>query len=337
MAKWVSSSALSGAPDLVAELGGDWDALLAEAGLPAGISPTSPQLIEVAGLARFLTLAADRLECESFGLRLSGYQGFSVLGPLASLLGSANTIGELLHDLAAYFPVFTVGALVALVESPAGIEVHYELAAGTGLAHRHITELGFGILVKEIRRHLPGWSPQYISLRHAPPANRRYHAQLLGPTIYTNADRNTIFIARAELARPTCEGSVLLHGELAARYDAMRQSTPGAVAVNVENLVRAFLPHATMDLPKTASLLRMSRRTLQRKLAQEGTSLAQIVDAVRADLALSYLQESRLSVTQIAELLQFSETSALSRAVVRWYGQSPRALKRGQPSPCEPV
>jgi len=92
-----------------------------------------------------------------------------------------------------------------------------------------------------------------------------------------------------------------------------------------------------MDLPKTASLLRMSRRTLQRKLAQEGTSLAQIVDAVRADLALSYLQESRLSVTQIAELLQFSETSALSRAVVRWYGQSPRALKRGQPRSCEPV
>lgn len=330
MTKWVSCAALLGAPDLVAELGGDWDGLLAESGLPAGLSPTSAQLIEIAGLARFLTLAADRLECESFGLRLSHYQGFSVLGPLASLLGSANTIGELLHDLAAYFPVFTVGALVALVESPDGIEVNYELAAGNGLAHRHITELGFGVLVKEIRRHLPGWAPQYVTLRHAPPANRRYHAQLLGPTIYSNADRNTIFIARAELAKPTCEGSVLLHGELAARYDAIRKSTPGAIAANVENLVRAFLPHATMDLAKTASLLRMSRRTLQRRLEQEGTSLARIVDAVRADLALSYLQESRLSVTQIAELLQFSETSALSRAVVRWYGQSPRALKRGQ-------
>ncbi len=333
MAKWVSSTALLGAPDLVAELGGDWDALIAESGLPCGIAPFSAQLIEVAGLARFLTLAADRLKCESFGLRLSHHQGFSVLGPLASLLGSANSIGELLHDLAAYFPVFTVGALVALVESPEGIEVNYELAAGTGLAHRHITELGFGILVKEIRRHLPRWEPQYITLRHAPPADRRYHAQLLGQTIYSNADRNSILITRAELAAPTCEGSALLHGELAAQYTAMRKSMPGATAANVENLVRAFMPHATIDLAKTASLLRMSRRTLQRKLAQDGTSLAQIVDAVRADLALSYLQESRLTVTQIAELLQFSETSALSRAVVRWYGKPPSAIKRGQTSP----
>lgn len=330
MAKWVASTALLGAPDLVAELGGDWDELVALSGFPGGLCPASAQLIEVAALARFLTLAADRLGCESFGLRLSHHQGFSVLGQLGSLLGSANSIGELLHDLAAFFPVFTVGALVALVESPEGIEVNYELAAGTGLAHRHITELGFGILVKEIRRHLPRWEPQYVTLRHALPADRRYHAELLGPTIYSNADRNSIFITRAELASPTCEGSALLHGELAAQYTAMRRSTPGATAANVENLVRAFMPHATIDLAKTASLLRMSRRTLQRKLAQDGTSLAQIIDAVRADLALSYLKDSGLKVTQIAELLQFSETSALSRAMVRWYGQSPRTIKLGQ-------
>ncbi len=327
MAKWVSSTALLGAPDLVAELGGDWDALIAEAGLPCSLAPSSAQMIEVAGLARFLTLAADRLNCESFGLRLSYYQGFSVLGPLASLLGSANSIGELLHDLAAYFPVFTVGALVALVESSEGIEVNYELAAGTGLAHRHFTELGFGILVKEIRRHLPSWEPHYITLRHAPPTDRRYHAQLLGPTIYSNADRNSIFITRAELAAPTCDGSVLLHGELAAQYTVMRNSTPGATAANVENLVRAFMPHSTIDLPRAALLLRMSRRSLQRKLAEDGTSLMQIVDNVRADLALSYLRDSRLTVTQIGEVLQFSELSAFTRAVTRWYGRSPRQLR----------
>jgi AraC-like DNA-binding protein len=74
--------------------------------------------------------------------------------------------------------------------------------------------------------------------------------------------------------------------------------------------------------------MRMSRRTLQRRLAGDGTGLSDIVDAVRADLALSYLRDSRLSVTEISEILQFSETSALSRAVVRWHGASPRTIRQ---------
>ena len=329
MAKWVSSSALFGAPDLVAKLGGDWAALSAAAELDISEILEPAKLIEVAGLARFLALAAETLECECFGLMLSQYQGFSVLGSLALLLESADTIRESLQDLAAYFPVFTMGALIALVETKGGIEVNYELAAGTGLPHRHITELGFGILVKEMRRHIPGWEPEYITFRHAPPENSTQHRQFLGKTIHYNADRNSIFINHEDLAQPTCVRSMQVHGELAAQYNVLREATPGTVTAAVETIVRAFMAHETIHLSKAATLLGMSRRTLQRKLAEDGTSLAEIIDAVRADLALSYLQESRLKVTEIAEILQFSETSALSCAVVRWYGQSPRAIKDG--------
>lgn len=331
MAKWVSSSALFGAPDLVAKLGGDWATLSAAADLGIGENLEPAILIEVTALTRFLTLAAEQLKCESFGLMLSQYQGFSVLGSLALLLESADTIGESLRDLATYFPVFTMGALIALVETNGGIEVNYELAAGTGLPHRHITELGFGILVKEMRRHIPGWEPEYITFRHAPPDNSTHHRQYLGNIIHFNADRNSIFIKREDLAQPTCVRSTQVHGELAAQYSALRDATPGTVTAAVETIVRAFMAHETIHLSKAAAMLGMSRRTLQRKLAEDGTSLAEITDAVRADLALSYLQESRLKVTEIAEILQFSETSALSRAVVRWYGQSPRAIKDGAP------
>jgi AraC-like DNA-binding protein len=329
MAKWVSSSALFGAPDLVAKLGGDWATLPAAVGLEISESLEPTKLIEVAALTRFLALAAEQLECQSFGLMLSQYQGFSVLGSLALLLESADTIGESLQDLATYFPVFTMGALIALVETKGGIEVNYELAAGTGLPHRQITELGFGILVKEMRRHIPGWEPEYITFRHAPPDNGFYHRQYLGKTIHYNADRNSIFIKRADLEKPTCVRSTEVHCELAAQYSDLRDATLGTVTAAVETIVRAFMAHETVNLSKAATLLGMSRRTLQRKLAEDGTSLAEIIDAVRADLALSYLQESHLKVTEIAEILQFSETSALSRAVVRWYGHSPRSIKGG--------
>ena len=73
--------------------------------------------------------------------------------------------------------------------------------------------------------------------------------------------------------------------------------------------------------------LRLSPRTLQRRLAADGASFEQLLDAVRADLALYYLRESRLSVAAVAEILQFSETSALTRACRRWHSASPRAVR----------
>jgi AraC-like DNA-binding protein len=326
--KWIRSGALKGAPDLVANLGGDWRTLFTEAGLPLDALADLSTPVRVDALARFFVAAAESLDCESFGLRLAQFQTFSLFGPLSQLFRSARTIGELLTDLARYFPIHTQGALVALVETPDGLEVDYGLAAGTGIAHRQIAELGFAILVNEIRCHLPGWDPEYITLRHAAPADRSWHRRLLGSRIEFNADRNTVFVDRGQLAMPTCDGSMRLHSELAARYDSVRRSTEGTVAADVESLVRAFMPYATIDLARAALMTGMSRRTLQRRLAMDGVGLAEIVDSVRADLAISYLRESRLSVTEISEILQFSETSAFSHAVTRWFGQSPRALRK---------
>lgn len=328
MPKWVRSAALEGAPELVTELGGDWEVMFAEAGLPLDALTDLSTPVRVDALARFLVAAAQGLDCETFGLRLAQYQAFSLFGPLALLFRSARTIGELLHDLATYFPIHTQGALVALVVTPEGLEVDYGLAAGTGIAHRQIAELGFGILVNEIRHHIPGWDPEYITLRHAAPADRSWHRRLLGSRIEFNADRNTVFVDRRQLAMPTCDGSIALHSKLAARYDSVRRTTDGTVAADVEGIVRAFMPYATIDLPRAAMMMSMSRRTLQRRLAMDGVGLAEIVDGVRSDLAISYLRESRLSVTEISEILQFSETSAFSRAVARWHGQSPRALRK---------
>ena len=67
-----------------------------------------------------------------------------------------------------------------------------------------------------------------------------------------------------------------------------------------------------------------SSRSLQRHLTHQSTSFSRMLDAVRADLALKYLRQSELAVADIAEILGFSETSALTRAFSRWYGHSPR-------------
>jgi len=72
----------------------------------------------------------------------------------------------------------------------------------------------------------------------------------------------------------------------------------------------------------------MSTRNLQRRLDDEGTSYKALLNDARASLARSYVREGRLSVTEIAFVLGFAETSTFSRAFRRWTGKSPRAFAR---------
>ena len=74
----------------------------------------------------------------------------------------------------------------------------------------------------------------------------------------------------------------------------------------------------------------MSVRPLTRKLAERGTSLRAIVDAVRTELARSrrYLLEEQVSIDEIARRLGFSEASAFNHAFKRWFGLGPTEFRR---------
>lgn len=328
MVKWIRSGVIEGAPELVAELGGDYRALAREAGLP--LRPmTRPDLpIQVERFVRFLDLAATRLGEEAFGLRLGVRQTLGLFGPMAPLLNSAETVADLLRDMAEYFPLHTQGAILGLAREDAGTLMTYELAAGSGSQQRQVVELGFGVLLRELRRHRPGWTPREVYLRHAAPVDRTWHRRLLGDRIAFNADRNAVLVDRATLAQPTVGGDRAIHAPLAERYGVAARAAPEMDGLRVEALVRLTLPFAPIDLATAARILRSSRRSLQRKLEVEGTSFATIFDRVRAGLARSYLLESRLSVAEIAELLGYSETGALTRAVRRWFGENPRRVRR---------
>ncbi|MGH8765739.1 MAG: helix-turn-helix transcriptional regulator, partial [Burkholderiales bacterium] len=78
------------------------------------------------------------------------------------------------------------------------------------------------------------------------------------------------------------------------------------------------------DIAKT---LHMSRRTLQRKLAEADLTYQQLVDQTRRDLALRYIEDAGKSLTEITFLLGFSGQSAFTRAFRRWTGESPTVFR----------
>jgi AraC-like DNA-binding protein len=106
---------------------------------------------------------------------------------------------------------------------------------------------------------------------------------------------------------------------------------PDAEPTEVSQLVRQRLREASAGhLPAigaVAAALAMSPRTLQRRLAHDRTSYRELVSEVREDLAREYLTESRLSISEIAFVLGFSDVSTFHRAFKRWTRQTPRAYR----------
>jgi AraC-like DNA-binding protein len=76
-----------------------------------------------------------------------------------------------------------------------------------------------------------------------------------------------------------------------------------------------------------ASELHVSKRSLQRKLSDLGTSYKRVLEETRSCLAKQYVENSALSITEISYLLGFSETSNFTRAFKRWTGKSPSELR----------
>ncbi|MBM37458.1 MAG: hypothetical protein CMO97_00100 [Woeseia sp.] len=74
--------------------------------------------------------------------------------------------------------------------------------------------------------------------------------------------------------------------------------------------------------------LKLSRRTLQRRLKDEKTCFQKVLQEVRALLAVNYLSDSRLQSHEIAMLLGYSNISTFTTAFKSWYDMPPSEYRQ---------
>lgn len=72
-----------------------------------------------------------------------------------------------------------------------------------------------------------------------------------------------------------------------------------------------------------AKTMNMSERTLHRRLVDRGLVFKTLLQKTRYQLANQYLKERRLTLSEIALLLGYSEQGAFSRAFKQWSGETP--------------
>jgi AraC-like DNA-binding protein len=99
----------------------------------------------------------------------------------------------------------------------------------------------------------------------------------------------------------------------------------------IYRLIEALLPGGYPVIDVMAQLLRVSSRTLQRQLNEEGLSYSGLVERCRYRTACESLKHTRDPVREIAALLGYRDVGSFSRAFLRWTGKTPRAYRNQSP------
>ncbi len=116
---------------------------------------------------------------------------------------------------------------------------------------------------------------------------------------------------------------------LQQRLSRLGQGT--GVSERVRAVLMEALPAGESSIDAVAARLALGRRTLQRRLADEGTSFQLELGAVREKLARHYLANTDLPGSQISFLLGFDDPNSFFRAFHGWTGSTPERTRGTRP------
>jgi AraC-like DNA-binding protein len=175
--------------------------------------------------------------------------------------------------------------------------------------------------------------PDYEAwFKHPAPQDTSEYQRTFAPgKLRFGAPFNGFVFSESLLQQPTAAPDPKLHEVLRKYADVLISELPKSESVSdrVRAQIRDKLANRGSSVTRVARALAMSRRTLARKLEQEGTTFSQLLEETRHQLALRYVKSRALEITEIAFLLGFSQTGPFHRAFKRWTGQTPREYRRG--------
>ena len=173
-------------------------------------------------------------------------------------------------------------------------------------------------------------TPLQVCLAHSEPADASEHRRFFHNAVRFGAGSNSLLLSAVDAARPIRAADEALASIVRRRLDkvlAERVLHRTGFSGPVRHMIVEQLGKTTLTPEAVARALAVSRRTLSRRLADEGTSFRSIFDDVRREFACALLQDPTLSIRDVAFFLQYSEPAAFTRSFRRWTGQTPRAFR----------
>ena len=310
----------------------DTDALLRTVDLEGGSDVDPSFMIKDEDYYLFFEQAAAvDPDATTLPLRVGASMRSDDYGPFGFAWKSAPTLRGSFDRAERYALVLTSVAGYEVEECFDGAFMHLHREGERRLGMRLSNEATLASIVA-ISREVSSqpFRPEAVYLKHEAPSDTEGHEAYFDCPVHFGSDRDAIRVSRRTLLTPNKVGDASIahffDTLLAAEVSTLDDTAP--LDRRVLDRVSTALSGGVPALSDVARELGMSGRTLQRRLAGEGTSFQSLVDEARRRLALRLLQQqAEVTLTEVTFMTGFSNQSAFTRAFKRWTGETPGAFR----------
>lgn len=330
----IRASILRGLPAVVSRAGGDGAAFLAQHGFTLDQLQDGNVYVSHRRFEHALDDAAVRFRVNDLGLQLASQQELSILGELALAMRNSRTLDDAMDATTRYLHVYSPTISLTRTADPLGdasvTGFRYDITAGVESGGAQAIDYGIG-LVHRFLRALNGeraYGLRSVLLPHPALVDvARYERFFGAPVVFATADA-VLRVPVSALSHAIEGGNAMVRDlaleHLRARFGERRPHlTVLATAVLEDELGLRIA-----DLASVAEALQMHPRALQRSLAEEGTTVAELLDEVRRARAWRLIVGTQLPFSDVAARLGLREQSSLTRASRRWFLATPSVLRR---------
>lgn len=264
-----------------------------------------------------------------FGLQFSKFQDLAFLGALSVAMKQTETAYDALHLTSKYLSYHTSGAGLTLTQSddPRHLIASFHLHFRPPTQPIQVVERSVAYLQKLTNNFgVNSVTPLDICFMHDRLSPEATYRDVFGMVPTFGATMNGVILDIAELkhAKRIVDKN---QKTLAEQFLASSGATPTSISDQALDLTRRLLPFKSVSLDELCDAMDMHKRTLQRALKADGTSFGKIRDQARKELAHSYLEQPRIPLSQVADLLGFSDQAVLTRACHKWFGRTPQTVR----------
>jgi len=301
--------------------------LLACSGIPVELLSHPAAAVPLKSAFRFGELACRAVGTEHLGLHVGLASRLDDLGPYGEMLQRSVTLYDYLRKGISLYNLVITGQSLWLSEHGDELRLNIVTSGGGGIAAYQSQMETLVVTLAKLRDAAgPHWSPREISLayksREALP-----DVDLFAGSRVLRGTGTTYFTIPRELLglRFSRVGGVVSSKRHPASFAdrPLPQDLPGLVQLQIESLVRG----RAVQIDTVAETLSMSRRSLQRSLAEKGLSFSQLLTEVRVHRAADWLENTDKPIGEIALDLGYTDASNFTRAFRRQTGVSPQRFR----------
>ncbi|TFV95226.1 AraC family transcriptional regulator [Oxalobacteraceae bacterium OM1] len=280
------------------------------------------------------------------GLKVAQPQSLDRSGLMGHIMRASPDVMTAIENLVRYTPLVSPAVQSSIEHLTGRTRVTLQLPGG----QRRVPQQHYDFVWCMVLRTLQtaaGSSrvqPTLVTYAFPAPPGERAYAEAFSCPVQFNAAANSMEFADVDLAVPlSCTNPVAADWALRMLADlaqSQREWTVRMLAklerthpentsftLRVKRILVSMLAKGEPLREDVAKRLMMSERTLQRRLAEEGTNFTRLVDDTRREIAQRYLRNGQLSLKKLSFQLGFSDPSAFCRACKRWFGRSPTQLQ----------